>query len=531
LLYNYAERLKKMSILNHVPERYTLRPEQEEILLQVERFWKANDVLVIPGKVGTGKSVIAVTIARWRAARGETNAIVTPRVSLQNQYIKSFPTVPFLKGKSRYPCQDGKWSCADQFEVEDRYCDSCVFKQTKAAVGNAKVAGFNIHSYYLNKDFRNNLILDEAHMVYDFLSDHFTLLLWKHKDKYPDELLQAGDVAMWLEGEIADLDKKIIRIQTKIKKLRKAEELDEEGITDNSAEIFRLRERSVKHGTKRKRYAKVCKGLSEAPANFFIEKTEEAYRGKKMEGLRIRPAVLRGLTPILWPEKYTQKIILMSGTLSTVDLRRLALKDKRIKWISCPNPIEAKQRPVDASWGVNMSYKYQAENVPKLCKKIEELSEKHQRNGIVHATYALADKMKKHLNGDRYIWHDSENREEKLEEFKATEGAILIACGMSEGIDLAGRQFDWQIIAKVLYPNKSDLLIDKWYREDMDWILWMTVRTLLQQTGRIVRSPDDYGITYILDGAFGNPVKKRWGLWTKASKFIPEDYKESIKWR
>jgi Rad3-related DNA helicase len=505
-----------MSILDHIPSGYEPRPWQVEALQEVERYWDGSDVIVIPGKVGFGKSLVAATISSWRAAAGESTGIITPRVALQEQYSSSFDKIPILKGKHRYQCKESEFkSCGERQEITGNYCTTenrkcaCVYRAARRQVESSKEAIFNLSSYYYSKVPRQVTIFDEAHLIYDFITDQFTLKMWKHKDKYPDDLKTAGDLAIWLEGQIGKL----------------SATLRKKGYVENNPEMARsLSKRLTK-------YSRVRRGLSEAPANFFIERTSDTFRGSTKDVLLVRPASIIGLPEIMWPEKVTQKVVLMSGTISTVDLRRLGLRGKRVRWIKCANPISPERRPVDASWGVNMSYKYQNENVGKLCEKILQTAQKHPENGIIHTTYSLAEKMKKYLVGDRFIWHTQDDKEDKLEEFQNSEGKILVASGMSEGIDLAGDKYTWQVITKIMYPNMGDQLIAKWYKEDYEWILWMTTRTILQQTGRIVRSPEDYGITYIFDSAFGNQAKKRRGLCIQADKYIPGDYKESIKWR
>jgi len=66
----------------------------------------------------------------------------------------------------------------------------------------------------------------------------------------------------------------------------------------------------------------------------------------------------------------------------------------------------------------------------------------------------------------------------------------------------AVKNCSFQIIAKLPFPDLGDIQIAKRFTEDQDWFTWMTVMTLVQSYGRIMRAPDDAGDTYIIDSNF-----------------------------
>lgn len=505
-----------MTILDFFPSKDTPRDSQVHILEEVERIWNGADVIVTRGPVGSGKSNIGVTIANWATYdNNRTAAILTHRVSLQEQYKKSFPEIPTLMGKSRYICSAMQMSCSDVQEAIDDYCNpNCCYLTEKKNAEKAKVSVYNYHVYAYLEEKRNVIICDEYHSIFDILSEMYTLKVWKHKDKYPSNLSTCGDVAVWIEGRLKPLGKEIARLRP---------------LAKEDKEIAKqLKEASDQH----KKFTRLLAGLQIAPANFFIEHKKEFYRGKEMDCLLVRPTSLQSLPPILWRSSGIQKIVLMSGTSSEQDIKKLGLEGMRIKYIYGANPIPKESRPVDASWGINMSYEYQDKNMPELAARIETLALTHMdTKGLVHLTYGMAAKLQRYLKGDRYLWHDATTRERVLQEYlEGDHTKILMACGMSEGLDLAGPTFGFQAVAKIPYPSMADKLIKKWANEDPAWYNWMTVRTLEQMVGRISRGPDDYGVTYILDSSFGNIPKKRMGLVQRAGKLFSRDFLESITW-
>ena len=76
---------------------------------------------------------------------------------------------------------------------------------------------------------------------------------------------------------------------------------------------------------------------------------------------------------------------------------------------------------------------------------------------------------------------------------------VMISPSMTEGYDFAGKLAEWQVIAKIPFPNLGDK--HTWARKTADdsWYLMETIKTIVQACGRIVRSENDRGVTYILD--------------------------------
>jgi Rad3-related DNA helicase len=174
-----------------------------------------------------------------------------------------------------------------------------------------------------------------------------------------------------------------------------------------------------------------------------------------------------------------------------------------------------------------MGYKFQNNSIPKMARKLLELQERHSdTKGLVHSTYGVAEKLKKQLEGHTgFIWHDKNNKEARLKEFKeAPPGAVFVASGMYSGLDLAGPEYGWQAITKVPWPSKADKLIAHWYDTDFDWISWLVIRDVLQASGRVNRYAGDYAVTYLLDTAFGDPMRNRKGILTQFKGKFPKDF-------
>ncbi len=522
------------SILEYCPPGTSLRPVQITALLDIEAALTQHDVVVGSYDVGSGKSLIARVVAAWAADHDRSTGILTHRVSLQDQYERSFPDVPTLRGVGRYTCSRYQMNCAEVKETVGEYCGGgCSYLAARNATKASKVAVFNYHTYLFNyTDRRDWLVVDEAHALFEILAEQYAISCWKHKESYPDNLRTCGEVAIWLETRL-----RVIRSESEDVKQQIAIHMQEARSRALKDEVVQppadlVKELKVLQETVQ-RYERILNGLQTAPANFFIEHSTDFYRGKEMPLLRVRPTTLRGLPPLLWSNgNRKQKLILLSGTIREEDVSKLGLQGMRVKYLEGENPIPASQRPVDASFGLNMSFKYQDKNLPGMAQKIRELATKHSdTKGLCHLTYDLSRKLQPLLTGPRYIWHTNKDSAQKLKQFlDSKEPVIFMACGMEEGLDLAGPEYGWQAIIKIPWPSRADKLIDKFYREDMPWVLWMTVRKLRQMTGRICRGPTDFGVTYILDSGLGNPKKRRWGLMNQCQKLFGKSFLDSVKW-
>lgn len=474
-----------INLIDHFPEGFDARKEQIRILTrELNKSWDDYNVFVINAPVAFGKSIIARTIAEAaHKEQGMTTALCTPTVILQEQYTEEFKELPSLKGKARYTCHNADYaSCHDRYSAEENYCATCPYKQDKDECLTSPVSVFNLFSYlYLrdsyeqddSSDIKDVLIIDEAQSVISQLRETFTFKFWSHIDNYPMGMLTHGDVCIWLEKHIKVMDSNATRLSKKEK-----------------AERAKYKDKLLR----------LIEGMKGTPGDFFYEYRKDYYRGVPKEGLFIAPINMKGL---VYKLRSAKKLILMSATINKFDLEELGLSDKRVRYIDAESEIPARSRPILFFPAYKASYKNKGEYEPKLAGALLKILSLHDTKGLVHITYDMIPTLKLLLGDNpRVIWHDKKNKEAKLKEFKASADKVLMAAGMAEGIDLNGNEFEWQVISKITFPSLGDSLVK--YQKDTKpgWYAWQTVKTLVQQSGRICRGPKDYGITYILDSNF-----------------------------
>lgn len=445
--------------------------------------WNKYDVFVYKGPVGAGKSVCAIATAKWRASLKDAAAVLTPRVMLQDQYTKEFTDVESLKGRSHYSCDDAG-DCASHYNVCENYCSGCPYTQAKAKIVEDSVGVFNFLSYMFGSYTAHTLIIDEAHNAFEIVSEMYTKYIYRCVEDYGN-INTIGEAMIYLE-------KKQTGLVMKLDQLRNSQG-DEDEIIVLSKEI---------------RHNKLMiAGVQKSPKDFFFEKRMLMYRGKETEALRLQPITLNNLSSLLF--QGCSKIILMSGTINEMDIEKLGLQNKRIGYIEGPSPIPAANRPVVYKPVANMAYKHQQVAMPILATEILATADKEPGKGVIHTTYDVAAKLRPMLDGNpRFLFHDKNNKDAVYKRFRESdESLILVASGMAEGIDLPGDAGRWQVITKIHYPSLADGVMMYYKDKEKNYYSWLTVRTLVQQCGRISRGPDDYGKTYIFDTCFENLYK------------------------
>jgi hypothetical protein len=447
----------------------------------------------------SGKSLLATTVAEWRKDVGEKTAILTPRVMLQDQYTEEFSHISSLKGRARYICPEFG-DCDRGYQLCESYCAGCPYAETRDKITQDKIGIFNFYSYIFGKYKANTLIIDEAHNTFDSISEIYTKYIYRCVEDYGD-INTIGEAIIYLERKANDLeDLKVV--------LKESDDKEEYlKVSKELAHIYNM-----------------IDGVQASPKDFFFEKLITTHRGVKTEALRLQPITLNSLGNILFG--MDTKVVLMSGTINNIDLRKLGLHTRRVLTIEEPSPIPVANRPVVYEPVANMAFKHQDASLPMLARRILDLAKTEQGKGVIHATYDLALKLQPYLESNqRFLFHTNKNKEAVYKKFRASKDPlILVAAGMAEGIDLPYDASRWQVITKVQYPSLADSLMAYFKDKEPDLYAWLTIRTIVQQCGRVCRGPDDFGITYIFDTCFENLFKFN-------KRLFPAYFKDSVTFR
>lgn len=469
-------RKHSMSILQHFPAGKIPRPQQIAVLEKIEAVWDEADVLVLDLPVASGKTFIAQTISRWALKKyKKMSRVLVPTNILIDQAKRDFPTIHTLPSAASFKCTDSverhpetgqelySHSCSKQKgKFEKVYCPNCPYIKAKKA-GYAKPFGvYNYYTYIANKYYRPYLIVDEAHNLLPTLRDLNAKKYWQSEWGYPSSVRTYGQLFKWVNDSIPRFS-----------------------------------------GNQQKRLEYLKQELISNRTRFIVERAVEALRGHEEDVIKLLPVDVRTGGGLLWPKK-VEKLVLMSATINRKDIESLGLDNRRVVFISAESAIPVERRPIFLDCSLNLSLKYQMDNLGKTVEWILQKLKENPEKGIIHLTYSLARLLKPYLEDNtRFLWHDNQNKMEVYKKFLASaEGTVLMACGLYEGIDLPDDLGRWQALLKVPFPSLESPAMAHLAEQDEEFYANEAIKTIMQMSGRIARHENDYGKTFILDSSF-----------------------------
>jgi Rad3-related DNA helicase len=464
----------------------------------LQKAWRAdNKPIVIQASVGSGKSLIARMIQLELGG-----AIVTPQNTLLRQYTADYPTLNYWWGKHNFKCHENSAAQSCGYLVDElRFapCAGCKFANNKRRALDNEPTIFNpLSLYYL---FKRNpdaakfkvVVIDEAHAVLSMIMHMSGKDFDVDGHPEPEQLLKGYNLVPWLKQK-AEYAKS---------------QMDAYASTDEQDLFLRWEKRYM-------RLLPVIEGVANDEASYLITLTEDR------EKVSIKP--IEAPQSIIESLFGGSRLILMSGTMFEPDIKEL-LGHNDYHLISAPNPIPAENRRIlfqPTSYPIN--YACDRSDLAADIERIIDKYAKGQRT-IVHLPYSWAEDVKGGMSR-KVITHTKDTKQQALEEFKKTEGAILFACGMAEGIDLKGDLCRLNIIPKILWPNLNDQYVSKKRGKQNKGDIWYdleALKTVIQQSGRTTRGADDWSITVVMDPTFPNLIKRQ-------IKSLPAGFLDSIVW-
>ena len=241
----------------------------------------------------------------------------------------------------------------------------------------------------------------------------------------------------------------------------------------------------------------------------------------------------------LW--QHAKRFIIMSATIISPDemAHSLGIPREEIEFIDLPSTFLPERRPIYYQPKANITKKTEAEERPKAIAGLDEILDRHPDDKVlVHTvSYGYAQQtvsMSRHKK--RMLTYDcAQDRESKLEEFKsAPPGTVLVASSMERGINLSDDLCRVVVVMKTPFLNLGDKQVSTRLHADKKggqlWYNVAAIRTLVQMTGRAMRSAEDHCEIYILDAQFGRLYKENRFLfpkWWREALHIPENIPKS----
>lgn len=490
-----------------LPARFSKwRRRQSDALWRIVNSEKRVRCCVMP--TGFGKTVVYMSSLLLQGHRG---AVLTSNKSQEDQVIREFESVGLVdvRGAGNYECRLKLDSDADRRTL--RMCDhghcrvghACEYRQMgcsyfdayrHALEGQLVVTNYSYwmaqHAYGEGLGPFDTLVLDEAHLAPDELSDFLSVSIAE------SDILRFGlgypshkDWRPWVREALA----------------RMGATLRSETVVDNVVPIKRL--------------VTSLERLQTGDAGDWV--MEHLATGFKWD--------------VIWPHAYAEaslflgikNIVLVSATMRKKTLQLLGLDPKAVEWIEYPSDFPIERRPVYFLPTTKVFRRMEDKHKLKLRNRIDEIiSKRRGRKGIVHTvSYALRDDIVQHTRHAKTV-RTNKRRELKkmLEEHFVSEEGVIVSPSVHTGFDFPYRQAEFQIIAKIPFPDQASRVVQIRSQGDPEYGIYLALQTLVQSVGRPMRAKDDRAETFIIDDNW------RW-LWWKYQHHLPRWFRDAVQTR
>lgn len=196
-----------------------------------------------------------------------------------------------------------------------------------------------------------------------------------------------------------------------------------------------------------------------------------------------------------------------------------------------PSTFPPDLRPIYIYPIAELSFKTKETAYPIILSGLETIIRNHMDDRILVHTVSFAFTDYLHNNASDHVrprmvsYRSSQQRQRAIDTYLYTPTTVLLAPSLDRGIDFPGNDCRAIVVAKIPYPQLNDKQISARLhsRGGQLWYTVQAVRSLVQMTGRGMRSANDFCETYILDRAFIS-------LWRKYKHLFPTWWRDALIW-
>jgi Rad3-related DNA helicase len=489
------------------------RGNQEDALRKIRgAFADGNRVVLVRAPTGSGKSLLARAVAGCARTVDEADPseatdayYTTPQISQLDDVAEDplLEDLNVIRGKRNYTCilageEDtpvDRAPCARERGYDCSVKHRCSYYSDRAIASNRRTAAMTL-AYFMQTAgsdvFRKRdvCVIDEAHGLAEWAEMYATIDLSNRTVPIWDDLRVPEVDSVERAVEYADRLRNVCQ--------RRVDDL----LVDDAL--------SPEEAARRDRLQELRSELGWFVDDFRDPESGTTWLADQAEdgALTIKP---------MDPERYLRHTVwdrgnrftLLSATIlnKAAFCRGVGLDPAEVALVDVGHTFPLENRPLyDVTQG-KLTYEHRDETLPKVARTLVQLMAEHPDSpGLVHAhSYAIQSRLAERLQdfgvGARVRTHDRDDRDAQLAAWKASdEPEVFLSVKMEEALDLEGDLARWQVLCKAPFPNTNDSRVA--YRlEDGQWGWYYrnALRTVIQAAGRIVRSPEDYGATYLVD--------------------------------
>jgi len=503
----------------------SFRPNQLEVASQIALSESRFPLLNMP--TGSGKSLTVVTAAKLLGLR---LLILTPQLAHQDQYLRDFGgsergDLVDVRGQSHYSCpRFGNCEVGAANECPFRKSDGSATQRCPnvRAIDSARGKDLVVtnHAFWMTQGRAREqasqesgpppgigtfdmIAIDEGHGIPERLADFCAIELIEPEIERLFEITfpsSSSSLGVWSSWAL-------------------------EALRGYSSAL-----RDVGFPKERQRVIAIGRALGELASISTDLDTRWIYQHDR-ENQR------HTFTPV-WATRYaesllfqgTPKVALISATLLPSIGKYLGIDPTLSTYLDIGNTFESRNRPfIFTLSGVEVKHKsmQNPSNVRVLAAKMDQILDLWKGyKGLIHTqSYDLQEKViAASRNRARFILcqRGGLSGAEAVRRLKASHrDEIAVGPGLKEGHDLADDSARFQIILKMPQVNQATDQITKARCESIStYAMDRLAIDVLQMTGRITRSREDWGYTYCPDDSF---------KWIRKKITWPQSFESSIR--
>lgn len=548
-----------------VQSKYPLfgfRPQQRDVILDMIRAYEEdpNGVYLLDAPTGAGKSIIAMLFSDFMNFRGKKGYILASDLALHEQYVKDFRKLQNwnwgnIKGIDNYYCDVNgeKFSVGDcanrgmSYEkAEALPCfKKCGYLQARKKAIRSPLTLLTYPYALIQRNYveqqqagtgrgvpfpqRDFVICDEAHKLLDIVQGHFSPVLMDDTGLKVEKLLElmtensinapkiniihlnklirnifseeSNEILLRYLGELV---KTLAVVVQKTESMRETvnEEFGENEITPEIKQMFKLSD--------------WCKDVH-CKFEDYVEILNKTGNHKMIKNPSDKYIVFNCIDEYyLLQRHFYNKFgfkVLMTATMGNPKdfMRNHGLKNAQ--YYKIDSGFNWEKSPIIFFPGKKLSARFLDENLQWAIDRTTLILKSHaSERGIIHTgSYDLGDKvwrgLPKELRKRVLVYKGSEEKDKIIKKLKKQPDTVLMGPSLLEGLNLMDDDSRFQIFLKVPYPHLGDRYVKAKLDHSQHWYNWKTSIAVLQGVGRSVRTPEDWAITYLLDGCFADLLK------------------------
>lgn len=494
--------------------------------------------------VGGGKSPLALNLSAFMDSSKGNAFILTPQKILQKQYEDSFKKelISSLYGKANYECSQKKTNCEIGADIKPQ-CTTCPHKMAVGRAGYSPNVVLNYHLALMLFKYvqdsvltkpRKLMVFDECHTLENVLTEFNAITITETRCKqinvkFNPNLTTLVDSISWVKDTyLPKLKDKIEELSKTAAEILREYEVTEVQLTREELELLSKHKEYVQHNVMIHEQI-ISQSVDTVDNNYVLITDKTSIKYKELYGKRVFADIL---------SDKADKFLFMSSTILNKDAycSDLGLDKSKTAFISIDSEFDKENRPVLFMPSMSMNYGWDSPaRKPErdhLLTTLKSLLEHHDDvSGIIHTgSFQVAKWLVTELYGKvpHDIYHHNPDakisRDSVIDEFTKISSSVpslLISPSITEGLDLKDDKGRFAIFVKVPFPFLGDAWIKRRMNISREWYSRQAMIAIIQGGGRIVRSKDDWGETYILDSSFDMLYKTMKGT-------IPKWWKEGF---